>query len=98
MRSMFWLLIGLSVAGCSRNPCDVWRDDVAETYEACGITEMVTVDCPNALMDSKLEDDQDQVDCVAACDNGAGCEALDGSDADAADALDACREACNAGA
>jgi hypothetical protein len=51
--------------------------------------------CPQALKDELLEEDQDQVDCVVACDGAASCEALDGSDPAAAEALATCQDACN---
>ena len=78
--------------GCgSENPCDTWRGDIAEHYEGCAAS---TTECPDALVNDTLIEDQQQADCVTACDLEADCAAIDGSDADAAIALEECRSAC----
>lgn len=95
MRVTFVFLFAFVLTACSNNPCDAWRADVQDAYDACGVS---TDECPVDLMNDLSSEDADQVDCVTACDLAASCEALDGTDADAATALDECRAACGAGA
>jgi hypothetical protein len=77
------LVVGLGAfgAGCG-DPCEAAAEDFVAAYEACGIDtgtdggDGAEVECTDTL--------QAQLECSAACAAAAPCEALDGTDADAA--------------
>ena len=83
------LLCGL--AGCGSSPCKDLNAREVAVYDACGVT--IPTDLEDGGSGNCAVDDT-EAECVAACYEAAECNALDGSDDAANQALYDCSATC----
>ena len=79
-----------ALAGC-KSPCEELNEDLVKFWDDC------EVELPSDLKDGGHEQcdiEHDVADCTAKCYDDGGCEAIDGSDPDAASALADCTAGC----
>ncbi|MEQ1565835.1 MAG: hypothetical protein ABMA64_09375 [Myxococcota bacterium] len=91
---MRWMTAAVVFAGACVTPCEQLNEDLVALWESCG------VEIPEELADGgkgECDTDADLAACASACWDAEGCPAVDGSDPEAYDRVQACNADCAVG-